>query len=71
MKLKRQVMAQLHSLQAPTSINLFSFINYFYFYKAAQQGHVDAIEVLLKGEAYIEQGNKNNATPLYTGTNLN
>ena len=54
MKLKRQVMVQLHSLQASTPINLFSFIYYFYFYKAAEKGHVDAIEVLLKGGANIE-----------------
>ena len=56
LKLKRQVMVQLHSVQAPTSINPFTFINYFYFYKAAQEGHVDAIEVLLKGGANIEGG---------------
>ena len=55
-----------------TSINLFSLINYFYFYKAAQEGHVDAIEVLLKGGANIEAKTTGiGATPLYAGTNLN
>ena len=63
---------QLHSIQAPTSINLFSLINYIYFYKAAQEGHVDAIEVLLKGGANIEAKETSiGATPLYIGTNLN
>ena len=69
LKLKRQVV-QLHSFQASTSINLFSLINYFYFYKAAGNGHVDTIELLLERGANIEQGNKNNATPLFIGTNL-
>ena len=65
-------MAQLHSIQAPTSINPFTFINYFYFYETAQEGHVDAIEVLLKGGANIEAKEKSiGATPLYIGTNLN
>ena len=54
-----------------TSINLFSFINYFYFYKAAEKGHVDAIEVLLKGGANIEAKETSGATPLFIGTNLN
>ena len=54
------------------SINLFSIINYFYFYKAAQNGHVDAIEVLLKRGANIEAKETNvGATPLYIGNNLN
>ena len=62
---------QLHSLKSPTSINLFPSIFHYYFYKAAKEGHVDAIEMLLKSGANIEQGNKNNATALVKGTNLN
>ena len=59
-------------LLVTTSIILFSLINYFYFYKAAQQGHVDAIEVLLKRGANIEaKETSHGATPLYIGTNLN
>ena len=64
-------MVQLHSMQAPTSIYLFSLVNNFKFYKAAQEGHVDAIEVLLNNGAKIEQGSKNNATALVKVTNLN
>ena len=65
-------MVQLHSIKAPTSIYLFSLINYFYFYKAAAYGHVGAIEVLLKGGANIEaKETSHGATPLYIGTNLN
>ena len=68
LKQKRQVV-QLHSMQAPTSLICFLFLIIFIF-KAAQEGHVDAIELLLKRGANIEQGNKNNATPLYIGINL-
>ena len=64
-------MVQLHSLQAPTSINLLPSIYHYYFYKAAQEGRVDAIELLLTAGANIEQGNKNNATALVKVTNLN
>ena len=64
-------MVQLHSMQAPTSIYLFSLVNNFKFYKAAQEGHVDAIEVLLTAGANVEQGIKNNATALFKGTNHN
>ena len=71
LKLKGQMMEQLHSMQASTSINIFSLINNYYFYKAAEEGHVYAIAVLLKAGANIEQGNKNNATALFKGTNLN
>ena len=63
-------MVQLHSMQASTSINIFSLINNFYFIKAAEKGHMNAIAMLLKAGANIEQGNKNNATALFKGTNL-
>ena len=63
---------QLHSLKAPSSINLFSLINNFYFNKAAFNGHADAIKVLLKAGANIEaKRTSHGATPLYAGTNLN
>ena len=55
-----------------TSINLFSLINYIYFNKAAEKGHVDAIDVLLKGGANIEAKETSmGATPILIGTNLN
>ena len=63
---------QLHSLKSPTSINLFSLINNFYFYKAAEKGHVDAIALLHKAGANIKaQNTSDDATALFIGTNLN
>ena len=63
---------QLHSLKAPTSIHLFSLNNNFYFYKAAFNGHVDAIEVLLKAGANIEaKKTSDGATALSAGINPN
>ena len=65
-------MAGVPFILVTTSINLLSFINYFYFNKAAQKGHEDTIKVLLKGGANIEAKEKSiGATPLYIGTDLN
>ena len=59
-------------MQATTSINLYFPFLIICFYKASQNGHIDAIELLLKRGANIEaKETTGGRTPLYIGTNLN
>ena len=50
-----------------TSINLFSFINYLFFYKAAQEGHIDAITFLLNKNCNINSRTNRGGTALSIG----